>query len=72
MAARQACSQLLENEVLFSRQQFLRIWARIDVPERHERMLASGLARELFVDPIPALPHRNDGKSLSERCRQQK
>jgi hypothetical protein len=61
--------QLLENEILFSRQQFLRIGSRIDVPDRRQRMLEPGLARQLFVDPIPALSHCNDGKSSSERRR---
>ncbi len=63
--------QFLEDEVLFSRQQFLRIGPRIDVPDRHQRMLEPGLARKLFVDPIPALPHRNDRKSFSECSRHQ-
>ena len=30
---------------------FVRIGPRIDVPDRHERMLEPGLARKLFVDP---------------------
>src|SRR5437660_6168419 len=48
--------QFLEDEVLFSRQQFVRIGPRIDVPDRHQCMLEPGLARKLLVDPIPALP----------------